>query len=127
MTYAPRVHFRVLIWDVMFVFFEAFLFSYCLLIPVLLSNSCQDMCKKKLYNTDQVFPDEFVRTFNESFFKKPYISVFSTVNFVALFGINTKATRKPSFVVYIIKYIILTVTAAVPRSGSNTINKSHTL
>ena len=41
-------------------FRSKFLFSCCLLIPVSFSISCQDMCKKKLYNIGQVLPDEFV-------------------------------------------------------------------
>ena len=79
MTYAPRVHFRVLIWDelawpgmgrLVCLFRSKFLFSCYLFIPVLFSISCQDMCKKRLYNTGQVFPDELVWTFNKFFLEK---------------------------------------------------------
>jgi hypothetical protein len=73
-------------------FRSKFLFLCCLLIPVSFSISCQDMGKKNLYNTGQVLTDEFVWPFDKKFFgKNPYISVFWKVNFVASFGINTKA------------------------------------
>jgi hypothetical protein len=51
-------------------FRSKFLFSYYLLIPVLFSISCQVTCKKRPYNTGQVFPDELVWTFNKFFLEK---------------------------------------------------------
>jgi hypothetical protein len=76
MTYAPRVHFRALIWDGLFVFFEA---NFCFLVTCSFLYCFQSVVKiyaRKGYNTGQVFPDELVWTFNKFFQEKNYISVF---------------------------------------------------
>ena len=50
------------------------------------------MYKKKLYNTGLVFPEDFVRTFTNFWGEALRIfCCFEKVNFVASFGINTKA------------------------------------